>query len=184
MDWRYQSNVSDIRKRFELFTLGVFLAFSISENELQHRTFCVDLHPYGSELTKLRQDIFRLPIQKMQLKLHVMTAHLKERYPVILVCLNACLLKKYCKRKACDVVFHFLTLRTPGNIDSKEFEPLLNSTDMTLMSPIHVASILHQAFVHVVLIVSMLPAELSDTITSSLWMRYMLILIKFGVDTE
>ena len=45
---------------------------------VQHATFGQQLLPYTALLTDLRKRILLLPIRKLPLKLHVMTAHLKE----------------------------------------------------------------------------------------------------------
>ncbi len=48
--------------------------------DVQHRCFGMELLPFRKELTLLRNCILRLPIHKLPLKLHVMSAHLQARF--------------------------------------------------------------------------------------------------------
>jgi len=54
--------------------------------QVEHCTFGLKLLPYAAALTQLRKDIRLLPIKKIPLKLHVMSAHLKERYERVMCC--------------------------------------------------------------------------------------------------
>ena len=58
----------------------LFLEAMVSFIRVHRCCFGFVLHPFDSELRELRKAILLLPIKKLPLKLHVMTAHLKERY--------------------------------------------------------------------------------------------------------
>jgi len=57
----------------------LFLNAMIAFIEVHRRCFGLVLRTFASQLTELRRTILLLPIKKLPLKLHVVTAHLKQR---------------------------------------------------------------------------------------------------------
>lgn len=66
----------------------LFLNSMVAFIEVHRQCFGFVLHPFASELIKLRKTILLLPIKKLPLKLHVVTAHLKQR--CVCACVRVC----------------------------------------------------------------------------------------------